>query len=161
MSTSKGIQSDKITGSNVALIQVIIMMKFKAKNFLNYEEKRQHDRISLKLGVRMITSSGVHYYANTENISFGGAFINFQHISSVAKDEMCQLTLLINGGLESVEIHIIAKVTHVELHGIGLKFHAIEADNYSDFVNLIVYNSPDPELAKQKIKNQPNIRMYK
>ncbi|MDH5545230.1 MAG: PilZ domain-containing protein [Gammaproteobacteria bacterium] len=120
---------------------------------------RKHARLPLELTAQIALSDGVHVSGKTKNISFGGAFFYFPQISALVVGDECKFSLVLEGGHNVVLVNFKAKVKHIRPEGIGLKFLAIYAENYHDFVNLMVHNSDDPEMLLEELAKHPGIEL--
>ena len=95
-----------------------------------FVEKRKHQRLKIKLNARIECENGYSSDVKTQNISFGGLYLDLDSTSKILLKEgdICNVTLLLNN--EEVEnlIPLIfqCKVVRCSNRGYGMNFIYIE-----------------------------------
>lgn len=123
-------------------------------------DKRKHQRLEIGLGAIISVGDSVMYNGTTINISFSGAYVECEQDNVPETDTSCLVTLSLQEGAEPMTIKFKARVKHLKGSKIGLEFQAIFAEDYNDFVYLMVNNSPDPDGLLAEISQNPGIKIH-
>ncbi|HEY5604264.1 MAG TPA: PilZ domain-containing protein [Gammaproteobacteria bacterium] len=123
-------------------------------------ENRKHQRLDIRVSANVAFNDGIQYNGKTRNISFCGAFIQFNQASVLKRGARCMLTLMFSDGPKTVMLKFKSKITHVKPDGIGLVFKGIFAEDYADFVYLMSKHSPDPDALLRELKENPCIKIH-
>jgi len=117
------------------------------------EEKRKHTRLQIKVDTKLTLPDGSAIKGETIDISFGGAFIGLPSVSDISSGDQCTLHLELS--TLTIEIKCIA-VRFVE-NGVGVQLISIDIDSYDHFKNLMVLNSPDPDILFDELEEHPGL----
>ncbi|WP_455376353.1 PilZ domain-containing protein [Kaarinaea lacus] len=123
-------------------------------------DKRKHQRLQIAVAARISVGDSTRYEGTTKNISFSGAYINCNQGKIPEIGTSCIVTLTLQEGDEPVTIKFKARVKHQKISSVGLEFQAIFAEDYNDFVYLMVNNSPDPDGLLEEISRHPGIKIH-
>ena len=128
-----------------------------------FVEKRKHKRLNLQIEAKLEDTDGNIYKGKTNNISFGGLFIELSPVT-LNKDDKCNITLLLNTD-ESENIIPIAfecKIVHARKKGYGVQYICIDGlDAYNHFEKLMVLNSDEPEILMTELEKNPGLIVKK
>ena len=123
-------------------------------------EHRKHQRLPIAISASIAIDDSVKYKGTTKNISFNGAYVHCDQATMPDLGTNCIITLTLQDGPEPVTIKFKARVKHFKDTNIGLEFQAIFAEDYNDFVYLMVNNSPDPDALLEEISRNPGIKIH-
>ena len=127
---------------------------------LEFVDKRKHQRLEIPLTATIKVGDNVAYIGKTKNISFNGAYIVLDQSAVPDVGTSCVVTLTLQEGDEPMTINFKARVKHLKGSKVGLEFQAIYAEDYNDFVYLMVNNSPDPDGLLEEISRNPGIKIH-
>lgn len=123
-------------------------------------EHRRHTRLPLVMDVEVRTVSGTLFRGKTRNISFGGMLLELEETDRIGKGEAVHLSLILQddhpeeGGRLAIEFE--SRVVH-KSKGLGIQFIAMDFTFYQHFKNLMVLNSPDPDLLLEELRANPGL----
>ncbi|MGD8570664.1 MAG: PilZ domain-containing protein [Gammaproteobacteria bacterium] len=129
-------------------------------NVTSITDNRKHQRLPIEVRATVKLADGTEYKGQSVNISFSGAFVEVADTQSLRAANTCRLTLHLQDGSEPILLNFKCKIRHVKSHGIGIEFRAIFAEDYNDFVYLMVNNSPDPDGLLEEVSRNPGIRIH-
>lgn len=129
-------------------------------NVTSITDNRKHQRLPVEVRATIKLADGTEHKGQTTNISFSGAFVDLDASESLQTGDKCRLTLHLQDGSEPMLLNFKCKIRHVKSHGIGIEFRAIYAEDYNDFVYLMVNNSPDPDGLLEEVSKNPGIRIH-
>ena len=132
-------------------------IKPKATEFV---DKRKHQRLEIPLAAAISVGDSVVYRGTSRNISFSGAYIACSEDNIPDVGTGCVVTLTLQEGEEPMTIKFKARVKHFKGSNVGLEFQAIFAEDYNDFVYLMVNNSPNPDELLEEISRNPGIKIH-
>lgn len=130
------------------------------KKATDYIDKRKHQRLPIAVAATINMGNSETYRGTTRNISFNGAYINCDQDKLPEVGASCIVTLSLQEGSDPVTINFKARVKHFKGVNVGLEFQAIYAEDYNDFVYLMVNNSPDPDALLEEISRNPGIKIH-
>jgi len=122
-------------------------------------ENRKHQRLPIEVRVRLQLTDQTEFLGETINLSFSGAYVKLDSTENLPTDANCTLTLILQDGHEPTLVKFKAKIIHIRSEGVGLQFKAIFAEDYNEFVYLMVNNSPDPDGLLAEVAQHPGIKM--
>jgi len=122
-------------------------------------DNRKHQRLPIEIPVVIHLKDGADIKGITKNISFSGAYIQDDLMSQIAADTNCTVTLILQDGTDPTMIKFKATIIHSNQEGIGVEFNAIFAEDYNEFVYLMVNNSPDPDGLLAEVSQHPGIKI--
>jgi c-di-GMP-binding flagellar brake protein YcgR len=125
------------------------------------QEQRKHTRLEIVIQAEIKTASRQKYIGKSKNISFGGAFIILEETPDLRKNEKVDLIFKLSGGDNPIKVEIQCLLVHLYRKGMGLQFSKISSDDYIHFKNLMVYNSDEPDILSEELKNHPGIMVKK
>ena len=123
-------------------------------------DKRKHQRLKIPLAATIKVGETVSYQGTSKNISFSGAYIQCAQDTVPDIGTSCIVTLMLQDGDEPTTIKFKARVKHTRDSNVGLEFQAIYAEDYNDFVYLMVNNSSDPDGLLEEISRNPGIKIH-
>ena len=130
------------------------------KKATDFVDKRKHQRLPVAVPASIKVGETETYSGTTRNISFSGAYINCAEDKVPETGTSCVVTLTLQEGPEPVTISIKARVKRFKDANVGLEFQAIFAEDYNDFVYLMMNNSPDPDALLEEISRNPGIKIH-
>jgi hypothetical protein len=112
-------------------------------------EKRQLHRLQLS-SKTILSRHGNIYQGQLEKISMTGALIRFEHGTLLPKGSEYELTLVVVG--EDDPLQINAEVIYFTIEMAGIKFVSFKADSGARLAELIEKSSsePDNEMAERE-----------
>lgn len=119
---------------------------------------RKHTRLPIKVMAELLFDDLRLYHGTTQNLSFGGAYIQLATQHDVPPENYCQLTLVLREKPERTAIQIKCEVVHADKNGVGLRIHAINIDDYKDFKQLLLSHTPAPIVLLDELRNNPSQR---
>jgi len=122
-------------------------------------DNRKHQRLSVELPVAIRFEDGTEVKGISKNISFSGSFIQHDPRSQIAVNTSCTVTFILQDGSEPMMIKFKANIVHANQDGVGVEFKAIFAEDYNEFVYLMVNNSPDPDGLLEEVSRHPGIKI--
>ena len=122
-------------------------------------DNRKHQRLSIELPVTIHLEDGTEVSGISKNISFSGSFIQYESASQIAADSSCTVTFILQEGSDPIMIKFKASIVHSKPEGVGVEFKAIFAEDYNEFVYLMVNNSPDPDGLLAEVSRHPGIKI--
>lgn len=126
----------------------------------DFVDKRKHQRLQIAVAATISVGDSTRYHGTTKNISFSGIYINCSQEKVPEVGTSCIVTLTLQDGDEPMTIKFKARVKHHKRASVGLEFQAIFAEDYNDFVYLMVNNSPDPDALLEEISRNPGIKIH-
>ncbi|MGD8559234.1 MAG: PilZ domain-containing protein [Gammaproteobacteria bacterium] len=129
-------------------------------NVTSITENRKHQRLPIEVSATLKLADGTEYHGNTVNICFSGAFVALSDSQKLHSYERCLLTLRLQDGDEPMLLNFKCKIRHSKPNGVGVEFRAIFAEDYNDFVYLMVNNSPDPDGLLEEVSQNPGIKIH-
>lgn len=126
----------------------------------DFVDKRKHQRLEIAVASTIAVGDSARYHGTTKNISFSGTYINCNEEAVPEIGTSCIVTLTLQEGDEPMTIKFKARVKHQKKSSVGLEFQAIFAEDYNDFVYLMVNNSPDPDALLEEISQNPGIKIH-
>ena len=130
------------------------------KNITSITENRKHQRLVIEISATITLPDGTQYNGKTTNISFSGAFVEIAAPRGLRRGDRCLLTLRLQEGSEPMLLNFKCKIRHAKPHGAGIEFRAIFAEDYNDFVYLMVNHSPDPDGLLEEVSRNPGIKIH-
>jgi len=127
---------------------------------VDFVDKRKHQRLKIPLAATIKVGDSVTYKGTTRNISFSGTYITCNEGPVPEIGTSCVITLTLQEGDEPMTIKFKARVKHFRESNVGLEFQAIFAEDYNDFVYLMVNNSSDPDGLLEEISRNPGIKIH-
>jgi len=98
---------------------------------------------------------------NTINVSFGGILADFPDAPHVTIGDNCRISILLNEeGPGRVAIELECQVMRQEEGKLGfqfMKFTTMDLESFIHFKNLMLLNSPDPEIILRELEVNPGI----
>lgn len=122
-------------------------------------DNRRHQRLDIEASAKIKLKNGKVFDGKTRNISYKGAFFEFDQVSEVIQGEYCLLTIDVKDALNSMVLKLKCKVVHAHEDGIGVEIKDFYDDDYNDFVFLLANNSPDPEKFLAELSEQPEFKL--
>jgi len=122
---------------------------------------RKHTRLPVQVTAELLFDDLQLYRGTTQNISFGGAYIQLASHHDVPPANFCQMTLVLREEPERTAIQIKCEVVHADSNGVGLRIHAINIDGYKDFKQLMISHTPAPDVLLEELRNNPNPSLNK
>lgn len=129
-------------------------------NVTSITENRKHQRLPIEVPAVIKTADGAEHGGKTTNISFSGSFVELTDTGSLHAGDRCLLTLRLQEGTDPMLLNFKCRIRHIKSHGVGIEFRAIFAEDYNDFVYLMVNNSPDPDGLLDEVSQNPGIRIH-
>ena len=126
----------------------------------DFVDKRKHQRLEIAVAASISVGDTTRYNGTTKNISFSGIYIDCEQKNAPEIGTSCIVTLTLQEGEEPMTIKFKARVKHHKQSSVGLEFQAIFAEDYNDFVYLMVNNSPDPDALLDEISKNPGIKIH-
>ncbi len=126
----------------------------------DFVDKRKHQRLEIAVAASISVGDTTRYNGTTKNISFSGIYIDCEQKNVPDIGSSCIVTLTLQEGEEPMTIKFKARVKHHKQSSVGLEFQAIFAEDYNDFVYLMVNNSPDPDALLDEISKNPGIKIH-
>lgn len=117
-------------------------------------DSRKHQRLQVRLAATVLFEHGRRYPVVTRDLSFGGGFVTGVSVLTY-RGEPCQLQLYpatLNG---PACISLRASVAGIREDGIALRFIASRAEDYENFVQLMLRSSPDPDWLQRELAASP------
>lgn len=107
---------------------------------------------SLKFADRVVQSS------KTQDVSMRGLFIETDE--TLPEGAECEVTLILRGLEEPLELKIKGEVQRRTGAGVGIKFNEIDLDSYAHLKNLVMLNAPatDSDNAEIEIKDHRGLK---
>ena len=102
------------------------------------KERRKNIRLQIRFKSNLKISENRSLTGQTRNISFGGAFVEFDKVPIVKKHDYFSLVLL-------PRAEFTCKVIHSNKMGIGFQFDFILIKYYEHFKKMMLNNAPDPD----------------
>jgi len=125
-----------------------------------YVDKRKHQRLEIQVPATISIGESVAYTGTTKNISFSGSYVQCDQDSVPDIGTSCIVKMTLQEGDEPTTIKFKARVKHYKQSSVGLEFQAIFAEDYNDFVYLMVNNSPNPDELLEEISRNPGIKIH-
>gem|GEM_PF-2353079 len=116
---------------------------------------RKYTRLPIHVTTELRTSNGSLHKCISNNISFGGALLDVPQDVNIGSDDTCEVALILQEQPERVEIKFKCKAIHMEDHQIGLQFIGVYANNYKDFVYMMVNESENPDVLLDEMSKNP------
>jgi len=123
------------------------------------KDKRKHTRLAIKIPAKLTFGNDCAVEGMTHNLSFGGAYIALRDSADAHSGDACQLSLVLQGGPDPIEIQLTCEVVHVIGTGLGIRFLGIDATHYQDFQFLMINNSDDPEKLLEELSHNPGLEI--
>lgn len=120
---------------------------------------RRHQRLDIEASATIKLRDGQVFEGRTRNISYKGAFFEFDRASEIIQGEYCLLTIDVKDELNSMVLKLKCKVIHTHEEGVGVEIKDFYDDDYNDFVFLLANNSPDPEKFLAELSEQPEFQL--
>lgn len=130
------------------------------KNIASIPENRKHQRLPIEIAATIKLADGTQYEGKTVNISFSGVFVALDQAAAIQCGDKCMLTLALQQGTEPMLLNFKGKIRHRKTQGAGVELRAIFAEDYNDFVYLMVNNSPDPDGLLDELTRNPGIKIH-
>ena len=110
------------------------------------ENRRKHTRVEVSFQVELYTDKGNHLAAKVCDISFGGAYLNYNipRYGKLEVDSGCTCKLFVEGS-EGAPIVVEARVIHASGKGAGLEFIQTSPDDFDRFKNYILSQVDVPQ----------------
>jgi len=122
-------------------------------------DKRKHTRLTIEVPAKVVLGNGCTLEGVTRNISFGGVYIAFADGIDTHTGDACQLSLVLQGGPDPIEIQLKCEVIHATANGLGIRFLGIDAAHYQDFQYLMINNSDEPEKLLEELRHDPGLEI--
>lgn len=121
-------------------------------------EHRKHTRLGLMIKVEVKTADGQTLAGMSQNISFGGMLIKLADQERIKAGDLITLSLIMQEDKdERMAIEFECRVVHVGEAGAGIQFIAMDIAYYQHFKNMMVFNSPDPDLILEELHRNPGL----
>lgn len=127
----------------------------------HYIENRKNARLEIEVPASIELADGSQFYGETMNVSFGGAYVEFENHPPLVAGTKVLFSLILQEAPSLRVISFKSKIVHVGNDGIGIRFLAIYAEHYNDFVFLMVNNSSEPNELLDELDESPGIRLHK
>lgn len=127
----------------------------------HYIENRKNARLEIEVPASIELADGAQYYGETINISFGGAHVKFDNQPRLVAGTKVLFSIILQEAPALRVITFKSKIVHVGKQGIGVRFLAVYAEHYNDFVFLMVNNSAEPNELLDELSESPGIQLHK
>ena len=105
-------------------------------------ERRRHERVAFSTTIVLtVAHKRIEARGTSKDLSLGGVFVNTD--KRLERGTLCDLTIVLAGGGESVELSMKARVERGLANGLGISFESMDIDTYSHLKNILIYNSND------------------
>ncbi len=119
------------------------------KRKIKYIERRKNYRIPMSISARLMLSNDIIIPGKTQNVSFGGTFLEFDNIPVVSLADYYSIELF-------SRVEFTVKVIHIADNGIGFQFDFILIKYYEHFKKKMLLNAPDPDRLIKELGRQAN-----
>ena len=126
----------------------------------HFIENRKNARLDIHIPASIELPDGRQVYGETVNISFGGTFLKVSDNSGLQTGMKGLFSLILQEEPVLQVISFKSKIVHVDKDGIGIKFQAVFAEHYNDFVFLMVNNSTEPNELLDELNESPGIKLH-
>ncbi|RJQ56708.1 MAG: PilZ domain-containing protein [Nitrospiraceae bacterium] len=124
----------------------------------NPKEKRKHTRISISLDAELQINDKT-YRGKTKDISFSGIFMFCPDPANIPADKTGFIKLVLKPGPNPKIITFHCKVVRTSESGAGVKLIRVDMEGYQQFKNLMVYNSPNPDVLLEELNKHPGLEI--
>ena len=119
---------------------------------------RKYTRLPIHVTTELRMNDGSVHECLSNNISFGGALVDLPEDVNLESGETCEVALILQEQPERVEIKFRCKAIHMQ-NGIGLQFVGLYANNYKDFVYMMVNETENPEVLHGEMSKNPGFEI--
>lgn len=126
----------------------------------HFVENRKNARLEIDVPASIELADGTQIYGKTVNISFGGAYVKVSAPAGLKTGVKGLFSIVLQEDPNPAIITFKCKVVHVDDDAIGLRFLAIFAEHYNDFVFLMVNNSSEPNELLDELNEAPGIMLH-
>ncbi|MDY0219658.1 MAG: PilZ domain-containing protein [Desulfobacterium sp.] len=103
-------------------------------------ERRRHERVRFSTTIVLTAAHArIEAKGTSKDLSLNGVFVNTD--IRLEPGTLCDLTIVLTGGGDDVELSMRAKVERELASGLGISFEAMDIDTYSHLKNIMLYNS--------------------
>lgn len=119
------------------------------------QEKRKYTRLPININTELVTHDGEVHSCTSENLSFGGAMLKLPENSRLKIGDTCEVSLVLQEQPQRLAIRFQCKVVNSRNNTLNLQFTGVFAENYKDFVYLMVNESDNPEVLMEEMSRNP------
>jgi len=119
-------------------------------------ENRRYTRLPLEVVVQLQLPDDSHYYGETGDLSFDGAFIAMTPPAGLQVGVGCWLELLIKFEEGWVRTALKSSVAHIRADGVGVHFEEAAMHNHEAFLRLLLEGSDDIDRLLEELGRQPH-----
>jgi len=113
------------------------------------KERRKNIRLALSIKAHLQLTDEILLPGRTANISFSGAFVEFDQIPVINMGSYFKLILL-------KRVEFTCKAIHINRRGVGFQFDFILIKYYEHFKKMMLHNAPDPERLIKELGRHAN-----
>jgi hypothetical protein len=105
-------------------------------------ERRRHERVAFSTTI-VLTAGNARIEASgtSKDLSLKGIFVNTD--IRLESGTLCDLTIVLTGGGEKVELSMKARVERELAQGLGISFESMDIDTYGHLKKIMLYNTND------------------
>lgn len=123
------------------------------------EDYREFSRVSVNIEATIKTDATAIETKHTRDLSMNGIFVLCDE--KLPLDSECEVSLILRGEAELLQVDIAAKVQRATEEGLGLEFVELGLESYRHLQNLILYNSQDAHRAEEEISAHLGLKKSK
>ena len=103
-------------------------------------ERRRYERVAFSTSIVLTAGQArIEATGTSKDLSLKGVFVNTD--IRLVPGTLCDLTIVLVGGGERVELSMRARVERGLAQGLGISFESMDIDTYGHLKKIILYNS--------------------
>ncbi len=118
-------------------------------------ERRRFSRIPFRVKAEITVDDAFYSAEDIENLSVGGCLLPIT--ADIKPGTGCHVRILLTGTSSELIIRIDGEVSRCIPEAVAIKFTRIDPDSLFHLQNIILYNSPDPNVVEKEILDHPGL----
>ena len=119
------------------------------------KDRRRFTRIPFTFKTEMKVGDTSYVTDEISNISIGGCSLGIEKDLKVGTS--CEIIIRLSGDSSELNVSIRGEIIRCQDGIVAVKFTGIDPDSLFHLQNIIRYNSADPDIIEQEIKERPGI----